>query len=239
MSDQPAAPPTPTQRLAALGEVVACSGFPTQLAAAGILAGAGHPIRVGVMTSRYLFALSVIDTALLLTLIFLLIWLRGQHPSSIFLARWRPSRDLLLGIALIPVIFGVVVGLLSLIKYRFPAFYGGDHNPLEALIRTRSDVALFAVIGVIAGGFREELQRAFVLRRFDHYLGGAPLGLFLFSIIFGLGHVVQGWDAALVTAILGIFWGIVFLRRGSVVAPVVSHASFDVIEVLRYYLYGS
>ena len=99
-------------------------------------------------------------------------------------------------------------------------------------------MARFAVVGVVAGGFREELQRAFVLQRFDRYLGGARLGLLLFSIVFGLGHYLQGWDAAIITAILGVVWGALFLMRGSVVAPIVSHASFDVLEVIRYHLFG-
>ena len=61
---------------------------------------------------------------------------------------------------------------------------------------------------MIAGGVREEIQRGFVLRRFEQYLGGGAIGLVVFSVLFGLGHLEQGRDVALATAVLGAFWGV-------------------------------
>ena len=78
---------------------------------------------------------------------------------------------------------------------------------------------------MIAGGVREEIQRAFILHRFSVWLGGGSLGVVIGSIAFGAGHLVQGYDAALATGLLGVFWGIVYLRRRSVVAPIVVKAS--------------
>ena len=57
------------------------------------------------------------------------------------------------------------------------------------------------------------------------------LGLALFSLAFGLGHALQGWDAAVMTGVLGAFWGYVYIRRRSIVAPVVCHAAFNLLEV--------
>ena len=86
---------------------------------------------------------------------------------------------------------------------------------------------------IVAGGLREELQRAFLLRRFERHLGGAPAGVVLLSLAFGAGHYVQGWDAVVATSLIGAFWAVVYLRRRSVVAPVVSHAGFDAFEIVR------
>ena len=36
------------------------------------------------------------------------------------------------------------------------------------------DAAIFALVVMIAGGVREEIQRGFVLHRFEQYLGGGP-----------------------------------------------------------------
>jgi membrane protease YdiL (CAAX protease family) len=41
-------------------------------------------------------------------------------------------------------------------------------------------------------------------------------------------------DAALATGLLGAFWGVVYLRRRSCVAPVVSHAGFDLVQILQF-----
>jgi membrane protease YdiL (CAAX protease family) len=86
----------------------------------------------------------------------------------------------------------------------------------------------------VAGGVREEVQRAFVLRRFERYLGGPVVGLVVFSVAFGAGHIIQGRDVALITATLGAFWGVVYLRRRSVVGPVVSHSLFNVSQIAQH-----
>ena len=76
-----------------------------------------------------------------------------------------------------------------------PSLHNVETNPLEQLAATPGQAALFSLVAIIAGGLREELQRAFMLRRFEQYLGGATLGVWVLSVAFGLGHVMQGWDA--------------------------------------------
>jgi membrane protease YdiL (CAAX protease family) len=53
-------------------------------------------------------------------------------------------------------------------------------------------------------------------------------------VAFGAGHLLQGADAALATGLLGAFWGVVYLWRRSCVAPMVSHAGFDLIQILQF-----
>ena len=100
-------------------------------------------------------------------------------------------------------------------------------NPLEALLGTEAGLPAFLFLVIVAGGLREELQRAFLLHRFDRDLGGARLGLALTSMAFGLGHTIQGLDAAVITAMLGAVWGAVYLTRRSAVAGIVSHSLFN------------
>jgi len=83
---------------------------------------------------------------------------------------------------------------------------------------------------------REELQRGFILHRFDQCLGGAWVGLAVFSVAFGLFHLQQGFDVAIAVGLLGVFWGVLYIRRRSVVMAMTSHAGFDVAEVLQQLL---
>jgi membrane protease YdiL (CAAX protease family) len=94
------------------------------------------------------------------------------------------------------------------------------------------------LVVVVAGGVREEAQRAFVLHRFEVWLGGRWVGLVVGSAAFGAGHLLQGADAAIATGLLGVFWGIVYLRRRSVVAPIVSHSGFNLLQIAQYLLVG-
>jgi membrane protease YdiL (CAAX protease family) len=77
-----------------------------------------------------------------------------------------------------------------------------------------------------------------VLRRFEQYLGGGAVGLLVFSAIFGLGHLEQGYDVALATGMLGAFWGSVFLRRRSILGPMVGHAGFNLAQVVKFMTVG-
>jgi membrane protease YdiL (CAAX protease family) len=38
------------------------------------------------------------------------------------------------------------------------------------------------------------------------------------------------------TALLGAFWGVVYLRRKSIVAPMISHAAFDLLQVVLLFV---
>ena len=94
-------------------------------------------------------------------------------------------------------------------------------------------------MALVAGGIREEMQRAFLLTRFEQHLGGAHVGLLVTSVAFGLGHLIQGFDAALATGILGLLWGALYLWRRSAVAPMVSHAGFNSLEIARFLVMGA
>ena len=95
------------------------------------------------------------------------------------------------------------------------------------------EILLLIIVAVIAGGLREEIQRAFILYRVEQYLGGGLIGLVVFSLVFGAGHVLQGWDAAIATAVLGAGWGALYLARRSIVAAVVSHSAFNILEIIH------
>ena len=114
-----------------------------------------------------------------------------------------------------------------------PTLHNVDQNPLQGLLSSPRDAWLFALVVLVAGGVREEIQRAFLLHRFEAWLGGRTVGLVVTSIAFGAGHYqLQGMDAGIATGLLGAFWGVVYLRRRSCAAPIVCHAGFDLLQIL-------
>ena len=247
---EPAAPPLaepvpprilPVERAAAGLEVLLCSGFPTQIVIITLLATAGlHPKTAdGKFSAPFIFSLTLLDTALLVGLIvFFLKAHRESLRDTLFMAR-PTSREVMFGFALIPASFLVIIFVLTLVQMVAPGLRNVPHNPLADLARTKSDAILFALVVMIAGGVREEIQRGFILRRFEQYLGGGGVGLLLFSAMFGLGHVEQGYDVALATAVLGAFWGAIFLRRRSVAGPMVGHAGFNLLQVIKFVVFGA
>jgi membrane protease YdiL (CAAX protease family) len=233
--DAPTLPPTPIERGVALIEVLLCSDYPTQLALEGTFAAFGiAPPRAGALSLGYVAGLSLADTLLLTGLIVFLLRAHGERPRDVFLGGRPIAPEIRAGVPLMFVAFGIAVAVLLTTQLVAPWLHTVPRNPLQDLARSPGQAALFAIVLIVAGGIREEIQRAFLLRRFEVWLGGPRVGLIVSSIGFGAGHFIQGADAVIATAVLGAFWGIVYLRRRSIVAPAVSHAGFNVVQVLQF-----
>lgn len=228
-------------RLVAALEVLACSGFPTQFAIAGVLALAG----IGPYDDRrhlagsYVFAVSLLDAIALVGLVVFFLHAHGERFRELALGDRPVAAEALRGLLHVPVVFAIVGVSMLAISRVMPWLHNVATNPFEGLIRSPADAAAFTVVAVVGGGVREEVQRAFILRRFEQHLGGGMAGLVVSSAGFGLGHVIQGRDVAVTTALLGAFWGAVYLRRRSVAATVVSHSGFNAAEIFRYTFYGA
>ena len=221
-----------------VAEVVLCSGYPTQLAIGGVLQAAGvAPQHAdGTLSATFIFALSLVDTVVLLALITWLITRRGERPLAVFTGGRPLAPEARAGLVSVPFVIAVVVAVSVAVRHLAAFLHNVPDNPLEGLLETQTGLLAFLFVVIVAGGVREELQRAFLLHRFRHDLGGAGVGLVVTSIAFGLGHTLQGWDAALITGLLGALWGAMYLARGSAVAGLVSHSLFNSTELVRAFL---
>ncbi len=231
-----AEPPPFAARVVAVIEVLLCSDYLTQWALAGTLAALGFsPFLNGKLNVSFVVILSLGDAVLLIGLILLMLYAHGERPRDVFLGRRSVASEAMLGAPLILVALGIgIVVLLSMQRYT-PSLHTVPDNPLQDLLRSPRDAWLFALVVLVAGGVREEIQRAFLLHRFEVWLGGPVVGIVVTSAAFGAGHLrLQGADAAIATGLLGAFWGIVYLRRRSCVAPIVSHAGFDLMQIVQF-----
>jgi membrane protease YdiL (CAAX protease family) len=232
------------RRLIAAGEVLLCSDVPTQLVISTLLTAAGWAPQTQTSTGLqlslpFVLTLSLADTLVLIVLMVILIRAHGESATDLWLGRRRLRHEALIGLLLVPVVFLTVVVLLNALRLLVPWLHNVPTNPLEQLAgNTPVDAAMFGLVAIFAGGVREELQRAFLLHRFEQHLGGANVGVIVLSVAFGLGHMVQGWDAAVTTGVLGLIWALIYLDRRSSVAPVVSHAGFNSLEIIRVAMFG-
>ncbi len=227
------------QRIVALIEVVLCSDFVTQIAVGGALASRGvAPYVKGTTTLSvpYVVALSLGDAALLIGLMLVILRAHGQSPRQVFLGRRSVIGEALLGVPLTFIAIGIVAAVLLSVLHFAPSLHTVADNPLQSMLKTPRDAWLFALVVVVAGGVREEMQRAFLMNRFERWLGGGRLGVIIISIGFGAGHLTQGVDAMIATGLLGAFWAVIYLWRRSCVAPMVSHSAFDLLQILQFFV---
>lgn len=227
-------------RLVAILEILACSGYPTQLAIAGALSAAGiGPYGAhGQLAATYVFALTLLDAVAVVGLVAWFLRSHGERVARVLFGDRPKGREAGLGLLLVPAAFLVAAAVMLVIARFLPWLHNVTANPFEGLVRSPADAALFSVVAIVGGGVREEVQRAFILHRFDQVLGGWKVGLVLSSLAFGFGHLIQGRDVAVTTALLGACWGLVYVRRRSIVSTVVSHSGFNAAEILQFLLFA-
>ena len=215
-----------------------CSGFPTQLFLVVVLTSAGMQLEQsdGQWSLLFVLTLSLLDTALVVGFVMFFLRTHGERARDVLLGDRPVIPEVILGFALLPLVFVLSLMILAVIFVLAPDLHNVPHNPLESMLQSRQQAVIFGVVAMIAGGVREEIQRGFILHRFREYLGGGTVGVVVHSTLFGLGHVDQGWDAALTVATLGAIWGAIYLTRRSIIAPLVSHACFNVAQVVKFFV---
>ena len=127
-------------RLRAAAEVLLCSSIPTQVLLVGILALAGiRPPRDGTLSMAYVVAVSLGDTVLLVALMTWLTRLRGDRPSRLWLGARPVTGEVLHGLALTPLIFGLVIVVLLSLRLQMLARRDVGPHDVQHTLRTDLD----------------------------------------------------------------------------------------------------
>ena len=139
----------------------------------------------------------------------------GWHP-------WRPWKDSLF----VWVLYGLAIAYNIAASAAITAYYPPAKDWIT-LPNGATQIAMFAVVAVIAAPIAEELLfRGWIytsLRRF----GGVPLGLIVSAALFALAHWEGTHLYALVVFPLGIVLGYVRQRTGSILASMTFHALYN------------
>jgi len=234
----PAPPPPPQvsglgrifERVASVFEIILVA-FLGSLIAQGILAGIGLSPMAG---ARQLAAFMWSEAALTLVIITLLLRVRGEGWKNLGWTSDALHRDSRIGLLVLPGLFAVTFAVGGAFHTFWPE-YVSEKNDLLDLIKTRQDLALFLISSIFVGGFKEEIQRAFILKRFERDLGGIWLGLLVWTPLFGALHYVQGVDKAFGAGVLGLVFGLLYIWRRRLTSPIVAHALYDITTLLLFW----
>ena len=222
-------------KVQALFEVLLLAGVVSSLLAMLPFAFSASPREHLLDNAGDAIAYLLLEAAITLLLMFLVMRAHGETLTWLGLSWTRWGVNVLAGLEIVPVLFLLNL-VVSLIFQTFFPKYFMESNPLAELVRSPQDLLLFTIAALIAGGFKEELQRAFILRRFQAYLGGAGLGLMLWSIVFGLGHYLQGVQGVVAATLFGLIFGAVYLIRGNLIIPMAAHGAYDTLALVGYWL---
>jgi membrane protease YdiL (CAAX protease family) len=180
-------------------------------------------------------ALQIVQTKIIhLLTIVLLLFLQREQPGNLGFTSEKWVKQLGIGLFFGAVMFVLInVGLNSILNGIFPRTSDGG-VPLLSYFSDIRNLYAWLLIGILGGGFVEELMRIFVLTRFEKAFGIAGLygALLVSSIVFGIGHLYQGTGSAISTGLSGLILGMIFIRRRSAIEVITIHAFADVLSIL-------
>jgi membrane protease YdiL (CAAX protease family) len=226
----------PPSRIQAVFEIIMVSGIVSSFVVSMVFAAifGRNRLRMIEMDVGSFVTYQVFEAAVTFLILLIIMKARRETLSGLGLRLQRWKTNVLLGVLAAPCLV-VVSSAAGMIFQLFLPRYALDKNPLMEMIHSPRQLALFIVAAILCGGVKEELQRAFILRRFQDRLGGAKAGLIIWSLVFGAGHYVQGVQGVFAATILGLVFGALYLMRGNLILPVTAHAVYNTLALLIYW----
>jgi uncharacterized protein len=218
-NDAPLAPRWHTALLVSLMLLVAALG--SVLAARGALVTAPTP-----NVSRILFVyLPTVIVSWSMAFYCFRIGRKKNVLSELVGKRWTtPTRalvDLLLGFALLVFIDGS--------ETIYSHFSHASSNPavLAILPQTVSEKCAWVVLASSVGFCEEVIYRGYLRTQFTGFFNSLTVGVVVQAVLFGIAHGEQGVATAIRFAIYGIGFGVIAVKRRSLLAGIACHIAID------------
>jgi uncharacterized protein len=166
----------------------------------------------------------------LVGLILFFLWRNGEPLSRLGWTWDHPVRELIIGmICFFPVFLGAALFARILMHIGLsgpatPPSFLKQQGPAETLL------ALFLVTVVALA--EETIFRGYLLLRFLPLLRNTTVSVLLSSAIFAVGHGYEGPAGLVTIGFMGAAFALVYLWRGSLVAPIVMHSLQDFVGIV-------
>lgn len=154
----------------------------------------------------------------------------GYNLIDLLGRRWRNAFDA----------FGdafLALATVAILRFSSPALYyvfgRWASNTGFLLPKTFSESIVWIVVSGTAGICEELVYRGYLQRQLWSLTKSLPFAILLQAVIFGSGHIYQGWRPAIVTAIYGLVFGLVAALRRSIIPGALAHAVIDVLGGLK------
>jgi membrane protease YdiL (CAAX protease family) len=176
------------------------------------------------------FSVILRDLALVSLILFFL-WRNGEPWESLgwnFKNGWK---DVVLGIGLFLPMF-LTAGLLDRVLQG--AGLSSPATPLPAFLTAKggAEILLAFILVVVVALAEETIFRGYLLLRFQGLKMRPVRAALLSAFIFSLGHGYEGSSGVVTVGGMGLVFALVYLWRGSLVAPIVMHFLQDFIGIV-------
>ncbi len=174
-------------------------------------------------------AIMLRDAALVVLVVYFL-WRNGER-FSLLGWRWRHrARELLLGCALF-VPFTYVVGNIEHV-FVAAGLSVPKHPPTFLIPHGAAEVALATTLLIVVAFSEETIFRGYLLLRLKTATRSTAGAVLIAAVIFSVGHGYEGTAGVATVGVMGILLALVYLWRGSLVAPMAIHFLQDFLGVV-------
>ena len=187
------------------------------------------------------FVLTAVATILrdlaLVSLIFFFLWRNGEPLTRIGWTFAKGWRDIGLGIVLfIPLTF-VIIWLDGALR---AAGFSAPPLPQSSILNAKDpgQVLLAFVLVLVVAVAEETIFRGYLILRMTSVTARLALAVLLSAVIFSLGHGYEGTAGVVTVGVMGLVFALVYVWRGSLVAPIVMHFLQDFVAIILLPLLG-
>ncbi len=186
-----------------------------------VAAGAARlPSRIALYVSTVIYEIFLLGYVWLLGL-----KLRRVPLREIIGGKWNSWRDFWRDVGVAALFWLVVVGVLFVFSISLK--FSGVEAAKILLPETAKELALFVMLACVAGFCEEVIFRGYLQRQFTAWTGNVEAGVVLQAIVFGGGHIYQGWKGVLVITIYGAMFGALAVMRNSLRPGIMQHMAQD------------
>ena len=188
-------------------------------------------IRQGQLSFVLAATATILRDLALVSLILFFLW-RNREPLRLIGWTWRhPVRETILGVVCyVPFFLGaaLVEWALQWVGLSSPA------TPLPSFLKVHGVIEeLLALVLVAVVALAEEtIFRGYLLLRFQSVLRSTTAAVLLSSTVFAVGHGYEGSAGLVTVGVMGVAFALVYLWRGSLVAPMVMHFLQDFLGIV-------
>jgi membrane protease YdiL (CAAX protease family) len=158
-------------------------------------------------------------------------WHLTRRPSSVLGLDIPPGPGGRLGLVLVTIIaLAMIFVLLNLRRFIKPERHDAlrtQMRHIKILPRTTVELIVFLGVAITAGIWEELLYRGFLIWFLGSHFG-VVAAVAVSVVLFGIGHIYQGWRGAMNATTLGFLFTVAFVASGSLWWVMVAHALVDI-----------
>ena len=171
------------------------------------------------------FVLTAMATILrdlsLVSLIAFFLWRNGEPVRRIGWTQGKGLREVIVGLlAFVAVLYGAA--LLQILLRRV-GLESPERLPHDLIASGAGELVLASLLVIVVAFAEETIFRGYLILRLFEVTHSRLAALLLSAAIFAVGHGYEGTAGVATVGAMGVAFGLVYLWRGSLIAPIVMH----------------